>query len=367
MEGDDRLEDGLGVCVSGGGYRAMLFHLGAFWYLSDAGILATASRVSSVSGGSITAAMLGRRWREIGFRTDGYQDRFRALVVEPVRRLAAKTIDVPSAFVGAILPGTISDQIVKHYDDTLYGGASLQELPDSPRFVINATNVQSGVLFRFSKPYLRDYRIGRIDKPAVPLSLAVAASSAFPPVLSPVRLTLRDEDWVANTGDPQWQKPPFTTDVELTDGGVYDNLGLETVWKRYRTVLVSDAGARMQPEPTPASDPVRHSIRVNAIIDNQVRSLRKRQVVAAFKAQERSGVYWGMWTNPDEYPVPSNLDLPATSARALAEVPTRLKKMDDELQERLINFGYGMAERAVRSHWKPEALPADAFPYPRGI
>ena len=34
----------------------------------------------------------------------------------------------------------------------------------------------------------------------------------------------------------------------LTDGGVYDNLGLETAWKRYETILVSDGGGQMQPE-----------------------------------------------------------------------------------------------------------------------
>jgi hypothetical protein len=34
----------------------------------------------------------------------------------------------------------------------------------------------------------------------------------------------------------------FRSDVMLTDGGVYDNLGLETAWKRYKTVLVSDGG-----------------------------------------------------------------------------------------------------------------------------
>ena len=31
----------------------------------------------------------------------------------------------------------------------------------------------------------------------------------------------------------------------LSDGGVYDNLGLETVWKRYQTVLVSDGGGKL--------------------------------------------------------------------------------------------------------------------------
>jgi NTE family protein len=62
------------------------------------------------------------------------------------------------------------------------------------------------------------------------------------------------------------------TDVVLTDGGVYDNLGLETAWKRYKTVLVSDGGGKMSPEEEPKGDWARHSIRVNSVIDNQVRS-----------------------------------------------------------------------------------------------
>src|SRR5262245_1258989 len=338
--GEEKLEEGLAVCVSGGGYRAMLFHLGAFWYLSDAGILGGAARISSVSGGSITAGMLGLRWSAIAFGASGYQQRFRAELVEPIRTMASITIDVPSVLLGALLPGTtISDQIVKRYDKTLYQGATLQQLPEAPRFVINATNVQSGVLFRFSKPYIRDYRIGELAKPTLLLSTAVAASSAFPPVLSPIRLTLRDEDWTPNTGEPSLQKPPYTTNLKLTDGGVYDNMGLETAWKRYRTILVSDAGGKMQPEPNPAGDALRHAIRVSSMVDNQVRSLRKRQIVAAFKDKLRDGGYWGMWTDPDEYPVSSKLALPSDKARMLAEVPTRLCKMSPELQERLINFG----------------------------
>jgi NTE family protein len=345
----------------------MIFHLGALWYLADAGLLGDAKRISSVSGGSITAGLLALRWNDIRFGTPGFQQRFQDHVVAPIRTIASTTIDVGSVLKGALLPGTISDRIAKRYDEILYKGATLQDLPDTPRFVINATNVQSGVLFRFSKPYARDYRIGEIRQPRIPVAIAVTASSAFPPVLSPVRLTLRTEDWVPGSGDAALQKPPYTTNIRLTDGGVYDNMGIETAWKRYRTILVSDAGGRMQPDPEPATNPVGHSLRVNAMIDNQVRSLRKRQVVSAFKANVRAGVYWGMWTDPAEYSASSKLLLPAENARALAEVPTRLQKMTPDLQERLINYGYGLAERAVRSFWKTDALAAERFPYPRGI
>src|SRR4029434_24172 len=78
-------------------------------------------------------------------------------------------------------------------------------------------------------------------------------------------------------------KEPYTKEAVLTDGGVYDNLGMETVWKRYGTVLVSDAGGKMQPEPEPERNWAEHMVRVLDIIDNQVRSLRKRQLMDSFK------------------------------------------------------------------------------------
>jgi NTE family protein len=279
--------------------------------------------------------------------------------------MAATTIDVKSILGGLLGRGSVSDRVIKRYRDSLFGDRTLQDFPDEVRFVINATNVQTGSLFRFSKPYIADWQIGRYLQPTTLVAEAVAASSAFPPVLSPVRLKFRPDDFSTDAGP--CHRPPFTTDVMLTDGGVYDNMGIETAWKRCRSILVSDAGGKMQPEETPHADWARHGLRINSVIDNQVRSLRKRQIVSAFKSGLRRGGYWGMWTDPAEYPVSSTLALPPDRARALAETPTRLAAMPDELQERLINFGYGMAERAIRSFFDANALPAARFPYTRGI
>ena len=69
--GDTQPTGGVGLCLSGGGYRAMLFHLGALRRLNEAGKLATLTRVSSVSGGSITAGVLGMHWKALEFRSDG--------------------------------------------------------------------------------------------------------------------------------------------------------------------------------------------------------------------------------------------------------------------------------------------------------
>src|SRR5690242_15618095 len=91
---------GIGICLSGGGYRAMLFHLGAFLRLFEVGLLQKASRISSVSGGSITSAKLALEWSRLKTR-----DNFFAHVVEPVRRVAETTIDIPAIIAGVVLPG----------------------------------------------------------------------------------------------------------------------------------------------------------------------------------------------------------------------------------------------------------------------
>ncbi len=61
-------EDSIGLCLSGGGFRAMLFHVGAILRLNEAKLLPKLGRVSSVSGGSITAAVLGLHWKKLHFQ-----------------------------------------------------------------------------------------------------------------------------------------------------------------------------------------------------------------------------------------------------------------------------------------------------------
>ena len=93
--------------------------------------------------------------------------------------------------VASCCPARFLTKSLSLYRKYLFGTATLQDLPpDPPRFVINATSVQTGALFRFSRPFAADYRVGMIPNPAIELAIAVAASSAFPPVLSPLKLEL---------------------------------------------------------------------------------------------------------------------------------------------------------------------------------
>jgi NTE family protein len=360
----ERLEPGVALCLSGGGYRAMIFHVGAIWRLNELRYLPKLERVSSVSGGSITAGVLALSWPRLQFDDDGFATNLDEQFVQPLRKLASKTIDKGAVIGGIVLPGTISDRVAGAYRKHVFGKASLQDLPDKPRFVINATNFQTGALWRFSKPYMADYRVGMVRDPKVELAVAVAASSAFPPILSPVQLSI-DPDSFDRAERGPLHESPYTTDVVLSDGGVYDNLGLETAWKRYKTILVSDGGGKMGSQPKPKHDWARHAYRALGVIDTQVRNLRKRQVVAGYLSGDRDGTYWGIRSHIGDYGPPAgSLLVPDASALRLAQTATRLKGMDDTLQERLINWGYAICDAGMRRWVEPDApSPAD-FPYP---
>src|SRR5436189_1222912 len=92
---------GLGLALSGGGFRAMLFHLGSVWRLDELGLLQTLERISSVSGGSLLNGRLAARWSTLQFR-DGGAANFRSEIAEPVLRFAARTIDGPAIAFGLL-------------------------------------------------------------------------------------------------------------------------------------------------------------------------------------------------------------------------------------------------------------------------
>jgi NTE family protein len=368
-------EDGVGLSLSGGGYRAMMFHVGVLYRLNEVGLLGKLTRISSVSGGSITAAYLGLLWDRLQFN-NGKTANF-GLFVDGMRTMANVTVDADAVIRGILFPGSISDKVAHDYDKVLFKGARLSDLPDdsggkAPRFVINATNVQSAVLWRFSRPYMGDYRVGLVYNPDVALCTAVAASSAFPPILSPMTMPIKQK--VEAMAGTDLNFPPYTTTAVLSDGGVYDNLGLETV-KRLTTLLVSDAGQKIAPDPVPHDDWVRHSVRILEVIDNQVRSLRKRHLIEAYERGDHTGTFWGIGTHFVDYKLASDpLKCAARNPQPLAEIPTRLEKMPLNLQNRLMNWGYAICDAALRAHIDAalqtklgiQIAETSTFPFPGG-
>jgi len=364
-EAPAQLVEGVGLCLSGGGFRAMLFHVGVLIRLNQAGWLPKLSIVSSVSGGSFTAGLLGLRWDDLKF-DDDVATNFDELITEPLRAFAHTKVDVPAVAVGGLLPFvTISDRVVGKLRQHLFGDATLQDLPDAPRFVINATNLESGVLMRFSKPYLADYKVGMVEHPRVALAKAVGASSAFPPFLSPFEIDLSDQTWETKPGNVL-TAGGYRSEILLSDGGVYDNMGLEPVWDSYRTVLVSDAGGHLGPDPDPARDWGRGILRVLHILDSQVRALRRRAVVDSFKGTDpHRGFFVGTLTDYSTWQQAARpyIQVDPTVTRGLASTPTRLTDTPDEQQEQLVNWGFAAADAGLLAFLEPD-LPAAPLPYP---
>lgn len=387
FEWDERkLEPGIGLAFSGGGYRAMLFHAGALARLNEFGLLSKAERISSVSGGSIAAGYLAKIWPTLGSpdASGAFAD-FRTRFVDKLLEFSKQNLDVADALFGQLPFHTVAEQIASSYDKALFQGATLQNLPDAPRFVFCATNLQTGVLWRFSKPYAGDYIVGYLDKPDTQLSLAVAASAAFPPFLSPLALTYPAASF-KNWPDPTGSAPdpkPFRDKVLLVDGGVYDNHGLEPIVKRYMTLFVSDGGAPFARMIDVRTDWLSQLRRVLDLEDNQSRALRRRDLMmrltkgnAAFASAAspisdyiddvaRMGAYWGIDTDAakvaPEYALPCNRAL----VEQLAAVSTRLADPGDLCAKRLINWGYAICDRSVRAHFHgPQKLVASKPTWP---
>ncbi|MFX1680009.1 patatin-like phospholipase family protein [Mitsuaria sp. CC2] len=361
---------GIALALSGGGFRAVLFHVGVLWRLNELGALGKLARISSVSGGSITSGLLAVRWPRLAFGEDGRSALFEAEVAAPLREFCARNIDVASVLSGAFNPfRSAGEAVADEYRKRLGLDASLQSLPDDPRFVFNATNYATGVSFRFSKPYAGDYRIGLIPKPRFDVATAVACSSAFPPVLAPIELEVRPEDFTKVDGADLYDQVDYRRRLMLADGGVYDNLGLETVWGRYETVLVSDAGKPFDIDAGIGTMAPRQLMRTMDIGLNQALALRKRMLIAAYARGDAKGAFWAIDTDMADYPATEEATLPVAAARVadLAAIRTRLDRFKDQEQCELINWGYAVSDAAVRSRAPHVATrhQSPAWPYPK--
>jgi NTE family protein len=350
-EDSERLEDAAGLCLSGGGYRAMLFHAGAIYRLNALGVLKTLKRVSGVSGGSMTTAALAACWKDLVFDASGKATNLNAAFLAPVLRQAHSSIDVAASVIGALPFSSAADVAARSYDENFCRGLTLANLPESPAFFFNATSLMTGNAIRFRRNYVADHDIGVIENVKVKLADAVAASAAFPPFLSPAEVSFGGGALRPGTAGPA-AKPPFTEKAIVSDGGIYDNMGTETVWKRCRTIFVSNAGAPFDFEATPKFNWLQQSLRVVGVMMNSAEDMRERVLAHAYEVGARKGAMWGLTTgtnHPDDRPP---LLSPA-EYEAVQKIPTRLTELSKKDQALLLKAGYAHATARLRSKFGP--------------
>lgn len=353
-----------GLALSGGGFRAALYHCGTLIRLNELGYLPKLDRITSVSGGSIVSGRLAVAWDRLNFDANGTADNLTDEVVDPLRKFCRRKLDVRSV-VAQILPfgQNAVGKLIEAYDE-LFEGAKLDALPKRPNFIIMSTNLQTGRNVRFSDVHIADYLLGEIlDVSRFRLSQAVAASSAFPPVLSPVTLLIPNGAWSPMEGAKLFGQSEYSKKLRLTDGGVYDNLGLERI-DHLGTVLCSDAGAPFSMGGIFKALSPKQVLRALDIATDQSRGLRKRHLIGQAKTRGQSVAYWGI-DQPEMSSSPEGT-IPRTEAikSELAHMRTRLNPFSAKEQGRLINWGYASCDERIRRYLLPDAPPPTGLPEP---
>ncbi|MGO7210353.1 patatin-like phospholipase family protein [Rhizobium ruizarguesonis] len=376
----------LGLCLSGGGYRAMLFHAGSLARLNEAGLLAKLDMISSVSGGSIASGLLAYMWPRLVFENEVAVN----LKTEYLDRILAFSqlfADGASFLKGVFNPfSSAAEEAAKLYERHLFDGKSpsLSDLPKSPWFVFCSSNLSTGSLFRMSNRYIADYRIGVSFHPTLSLATAVAASAAFPPVLSPLRLDLSQFSWKREKLDDTVGEPVAPGRAILSDGGVYDNHGIEPALKRCDCLLVSDAGAPWRSSTRGYWNYLSQLKRVLDTTDNQVRSLRRRDLIGGFKAAKQAdmlglddlaksalrartrGVYWSIDSKDAELKPYASYTLPPSSV-VPSEVGTYLHFLGAKETEHLTNWGHYVCDAMLNRFYQPPLAPSLGPPLVAGI
>lgn len=364
----------IGLALSGGGFRATVFHFGVLARLAEENRLEDVTCLSTVSGGSLCAGLVyalnGFRWPS----SAEYIDK-----IAPKVRRVLTTKDLQRALIVRALTSLVnvfdtraddlSALMRKHWGVT----ASLRDLPEHPRWMINATCHETGKNWRFEPFRMGDYVLGYSRDTDLPLSDAMAASAGFPGLIGPLVLDTSGRSWYKYVpGQPGKTVPvdkPAFSKVHLWDGGVYDNHGLEalhnfvTGWRQgVDFLIVSDAAGRPKP------DKYRRGVRglkriVNDIMHDQIRSLRSRAIIE--RLVNHGDVSPGSFLQTgntchdvlDGSPRAEELArvcpgcLSEKDATRAAEMPTVIRKLTLEEYELLFRHGFEVADYTLYAYY----------------
>ena len=375
---------GMGLALSGGGYRATLFHLGALRRLNELGLLHQFDEISSVSGGSLTSAQLASFIAENGGNLQepiSVRD-WEKKIVQPLYTLTAKDIRTKPLLMRYLLPwnwprSTAAIDALAERIENDVTSLMLRELPQRPDFVFSATDLGFGVNWEMRRWRMGSYQSGYLMPPPDNWSVgqAVAASAAFPPVFQPMKVEEDSQnykvyyirgrydpnkpEWDQDFAeyDPQCWKPgnwqDAIDDIRLSDGGVYDNIGMEPIWKDRQVVFISDGGMALSAQPDQGF--FWRVLRWQGIVTEQSRALRKRLLFATTRQKEADrlerAIYWSIGNSRSDYLREG--DEPGYSKilahNFLGYIRTDLDGFSEAERAVLENHGYLVADAAVRA------------------
>jgi NTE family protein len=230
----------IGLALSGGGSRAMAFHLGCLRALHELTLLERASVLSTISGGSVIGAYYAYM-PQLSFAQ--FELKIRALLRTGFHAGIAASLFSPWNFFRCVTNycSTRVDSLIGRFTgkepallrypsrvDMFHRVLARDVFPSlkmsSPRrrdleVVVGACELRTGSAFRFGNSKSGGWRYGTMKDGDVELAFAVAASAAYPIFLPPF-----DRKWYFTTPEGEVERR-----VLITDGGVYDNLGIQVL------------------------------------------------------------------------------------------------------------------------------------------
>lgn len=353
--------EGLGLALSGGGFRATLFHLGALWRLNELRLLSQIERISAVSGGAILNGLLSVNWNDLEFK-DGVASNFEEVIAVPIMAFCSRTIDIRSAILGLAL-GT--RPLIREYRKGLVGDVNLQDIPDKPEFVFNTTHIETGRNWHFSKEKAETYRLGYISSPRTDLATVIAASSACPPFFAPVVIRFNPKYYQDTELSLLYKEEKYRKDkLYLTDGGVYDNLGAQKIL-RFKVQLFSDASGPLATKGKWWWRAVKNrTLNPSSILQEQTRSLRRQSIVNNYRSGAIDGALWTIFTPLKEFASVQNpFVFPRNYEKKMSGIGTRLRAFSESQMCELVNWGYVQCDLSVRTNYIPETEPPVRLPF----
>ncbi|PAU93708.1 hypothetical protein CK503_11190 [Aliifodinibius salipaludis] len=262
----------IGLALSGGGFRASAFHLGVLKRLEELKILPHLSNVSVVSGGAITGGLYALKCANHGNGHPGsYPINNLIRDLRPVFEMnlrrsflwgsTGRTLKTLKSFVSKNTYRNTN--FVNELNNQLFNYETLDKLPDW--ILINATNLTTGKNWKFFSDRVGDYLIGATDKTGkIQLAEAVASSAAYPIMVDPYPFKTNWEDLKFSLLDNRWRQPPKNKKTNtsqwrkrfgkakgkltlpIVDGGLYDNLGLNSLQSSRVTHAIYSSSSTLQ-------------------------------------------------------------------------------------------------------------------------
>ena len=367
----------IALALSGGGFRASIFHLGVLKRLAELAWLKRVDVLSTVSGGSIIGAFAVIRWQQ-WLQAGGDGVAFDQVIAQPFLEQIQKRNFILEWLVRSPLwpwrkltdrQFTRTETAVELIDKWFFDGITCDQLPEHPSLVLNATSLHSIRSWRFTKGGLGDSRIGYSDwngRP-LPLALAVCASASFPPVFPPLRIRRRDYSF-SGPSYGETALPDFDF-IPVTDGGVYDNSGMEALFKptllpsgklleKPEFLLVSDGGAPprydFRSSGLPAMTEGLLLYRADQIAREQVTAVRTRWLMEQITTRRRQGLLVSLRSaldriaspKSDQYRkfVPSTHQIPPSLLPKLRAIRTSLDRFTTTECSALMYHAYLMTD-----------------------